>query len=152
MGPSPALVSAAPFASRRSRPALRFFCHCTICQRVYQAPFADVTAQWSARVTVAEGGEHLSFARHAWWPASVRRGRCARCERPVLGHLQFPPSGVAFVPTRVWSAPQRMPEPVGHIFYHSRTEEVDDDRPKVSGLMASEWAVTSWMLPRLLRS
>ena len=29
--------------SAQGEPIVRFFCHCTICQDKYQAPFADVT-------------------------------------------------------------------------------------------------------------
>lgn len=133
----------------KTAPPMRFLCHCTICQGVYRQPYADVTALWTWNVSVERGADEIVYQRHSWLPASVRRGTCAHCRQPVLGHLQMPPSGVAFVPTAIWGQ-RDLPAPVGHIFYHSRQHDIDDDLPKVSGLWASELQMTAWMLGRLV--
>ena len=40
--------------SAQGEPIVRFFCHCTICQDKYQAPFADVTLFKLPAVTLPE--------------------------------------------------------------------------------------------------
>jgi hypothetical protein len=60
--------------------------------------------------------------------------------------------GVTFVPARLWSDADLLPAPSGHIFYHSRTIDVPDALPKVSGLVASELAATRWILSGLFGS
>lgn len=131
-------------------PAVRFNCHCTTCQQIYGAPFADIAALWSHQVRVVEGASHLDYKRYRRFPTSVKRGFCQSCDRPVVGHLTVPPSFITFCPVAVFGDSVALPESAGHIFYQSRVTDVDDELPKVSGFWRSELAATSWMLPRLL--
>ena len=43
-------------------PIVRFFCHCTICQKKYNAPFADVVLFKLGAVTVPD--QSVSFAKY----------------------------------------------------------------------------------------
>ena len=132
-------------------PAVRFFCHCTTCQQLYRAPFADITVLWSRRVRVIEGANQLDYRHYNWLPVSINRGICRSCRRPVIGHSTIPPMGVSFLPAYVWGDQDVLPAPLGHLFYHRRVAEIDDGLPKVEGLIASELSATAWLLPRLLR-
>jgi hypothetical protein len=81
-------------------PIGRFFCHCTICQKAYRKPFADVTLFWAESVAVP-AGRAVEFRRHRRPPA-LRRGKCAKCNHPVVSLLGFPRSlTLAFVPRRI---------------------------------------------------
>jgi hypothetical protein len=131
-------------------PPARFYCHCTTCQRMYRAPYGDITGSWSPAIRVVQGADALRWERHRWLPVSVRRGVCGTCGAPVLGRLQVPPAMLTFVPARVWDDPGALPPSSGHIFWQSRVADVDDDLPKVEGFWTSELTATGWMLPRLL--
>ena len=48
-------------------PIGRFFCHCTICQKVYGKPFAGVTYFWARSVTLP-GDRALNSAATARRP------------------------------------------------------------------------------------
>ncbi|MEO0324159.1 MAG: hypothetical protein AAF447_14455 [Myxococcota bacterium] len=135
-------------------PAVRFFCHCTICQSVYarfDEPFADITATWTWTTKITKGREALRFERHIWLPASVKRGLCGQCDAPVVGYLQVPVAGISFIPSTTWEDRGALPASSGHLNYHSRAADVDDGLPKVEGVLRSELRATAWMLPRLLR-
>ena len=127
-----------------SAPLVRFLCHCTICQAVYKAPYADATI-------VARGAvrslDHVDFKRHRS-PPSLNRGTCNSCGEPVVGTL----ATLAFIPARIFPQAELLPEPAMHIFYHSRVADVSDSLPKHSGYLASEWAVTKLAIRSLLTS
>jgi hypothetical protein len=74
----------------------RFFCHCTICQKAYGKPFADVTYFWANSVALPDD-RGIEFRRHRGPPA-MRRGRCAKCGNPVFNLLGVAPLTLAFVP------------------------------------------------------
>ena len=135
-------------------PAVRFYCHCTICQSIYARvgePFADITATWTWTTKITSGRDALRFERHLWFPASVKRGLCSGCDAPVVGYLQAPVAGISFIPSARWEDADALPAASGHINYHSRAADVHDALPKVEGVIRSELQATAWMLPRLLR-
>jgi hypothetical protein len=131
--------------SVRAKPLARFYCHCLICQGVYKAPFADVTAFWA-------GSEHLrsreavAFKRYRPPPA-LQRATCRACGSPVLGYLRLAPFlRLLFVPTKNLKPGADIPAPSTHIFYHRRLHDATDSLPKVSGYWHSEFAVTKLVL------
>ncbi len=131
---------------------MRMFCHCTICQSVYGAPFADVTVQWPSRVRVSAASVPVEYARRRHFPVSVKRGFCPKCQDPIVGYLSPSPLPVAFVPSQRFTDIAALPPPVGHIFYHSRVDDIDDDLPRIEGFVRSEVTATRWIVTRLLRS
>lgn len=128
----------------------RFICHCQICQSLYKAPYADVTAFWAGSIKITNGGD-LQYRRYRAPPA-LQRGICLKCGAPVLGYLRLAPLvRLAFVPTKNIRIALALPEPVAHIFYHRRQAEANDTLPKISGYWSSELAVTRLVLQGALR-
>ena len=126
-------------------PIGRFFCHCTICQKAYAKPFADVTYFWAESVTLPDS-RAIEFRRHRAPPA-MRRGTCAKCGNPVVNLLGFPRSlALAFVPSQNFSEAAELPAPDAHIFYDRRIGDIADAVPKFSGYWASEAYVTRSIL------
>lgn len=132
------------------KPLARFFCHCTICQSIYKAPFADVTALWSGCVDVTTP-ESVSYRRYRLPPA-LERGTCATCGEPVVGFMRLAPFvRLAFVPTRNLKAIGALPKAAAHIFYHRRIADALDGLPTYSGYWSSELAVTGMVLKGMPR-
>ncbi len=132
------------------RPLGRFFCHCTICQGLYQQPYADVTAFWGGAVELP-ASSRIEFRRYRPPPA-LRRGTCPACHAPVLGFLRLAPFvQLAFVPTRNLPESAALPAPAMHVFYHRHVSEVSDGLPKIAGYWPSELAVTRLVMSGLLR-
>lgn len=131
-------------------PALRFFCHCQICQSVYKQPYADVTALWAGAISLPDD-HSIQFKRYRRPPA-LRRGTCPSCSAPVVGFLRLAPFvQLAFVPSGNFSVPAALPLPSVHVFYHRRVADVHDSLPKVSGYWPSEFAVTRMVIVSALR-
>lgn len=130
-----------------SKPLARFICHCTICQSVYQQPFADVTVLWANKVALPAKHD-IRFKKYRSPPA-LRRGVCSSCGRPVIGFLRLAPFvQLAFVPARNYQDNGALPAPSLHMFYHSRVADVIDQLPKYSGYWRSQLAVTKLILER----
>ena len=129
-------------------PIGRFLCHCKICQKVYQEPFADVTCFWASSVDVP-ANQPSEFRRYRPPPA-LRRGVCEKCSNPVVGFLHFVPGlMLAFVPSQNCPRPAELPTPGSHIFCDRRVADVSDNVPKVSGYWVSEAHVTRSLLDGL---
>lgn len=137
--------------SVRGKPLGRFYCHCRICQALYEAPFADVTAFWAGSAQL-RSDEQVVFKRYRLPPA-VERGTCRSCESPVLGFMRLAPFvRLALVPTRNLKPTVGVPEAALHIFYHRRVDAATDSLPKVSGYWRSELAVAKLILAGTVRS
>jgi hypothetical protein len=128
-------------------PIGRFLCHCTICQRLYQKPFADVSYFWAESVSLP-ANQPVEFRRHRAPPA-IRRGICAKCGNPVVGLLGIAPLTIAFVPSQNFSRPAELPAPDRHIFYDRRVADIADSVPKLGGYWPSEAYVTRSILASL---
>jgi hypothetical protein len=128
-------------------PIGRFLCHCTICQKAYGKPFADVT-YFAARSVTLPPNPPIDFRRHRAPPA-LRRGKCTKCGNPVVNLLGRVPIALAFVPSQNFPRPAELPAPERHIFYDRRVADVADTLPKVSGYWASQAHVTRSILGSL---
>jgi hypothetical protein len=127
----------------------RILCHCLICQKIYQQPFADVVILNSRGVAIPPN-QNIDFQTYRAQPA-INRGRCAACALPVVGFLTPAPwLKLAFVPTENFPTTAPMPSPACHIFYHHRVTDAPDDLPKYSSYLSSEFAVTTLVLKRTL--
>jgi hypothetical protein len=115
-------------------PIGRFYCHCTICQAVYQQPYADVTIFRRGRSPCLTTAPPRS---------GLNRGTCPACAAPVVAFMALGPLRMfAFVRSHNFERPSELPEPSLHIFYHRRVADATDALPKVSGYWVSEMAVS----------
>jgi hypothetical protein len=128
----------------------RFVCHCTICQGLYKAPFADVAALWSSDVEVTTPAS-VGYRRYRLPPA-VSRGTCNACGAPVVGRMLLAPfMRVAFVPARNLASADALPAVGSHIFYHRRVSDAADGVPKFSGYWRSTVAVTTRIVAGMMQ-
>lgn len=131
--------------SLRAKPLTRFYCHCLICQRLYKAPFADVTVFWAGSERLRSADEVVF--RSYRLPPALRRGTCRACSAPVLGYLRIAPLlRLVFVPSRNIGPAATHPSAAAHIFYHRRVADASDALPKFSGYWSSELAVARLVL------
>ncbi|QLC24218.1 hypothetical protein HFP57_03690 [Parasphingopyxis algicola] len=120
-------------------PRHRFFCHCTVCQTVYRAPFADVTVIRADRVAI-ETPEAIAFARYKSPPA-IERGICTNCGKPVVALADMPLSPrLAFIAAKNFDDAAALPPSSMHIHYGTRSADIDDTLPKRSGPLVSQLA------------
>lgn len=127
-------------AALTAMPTQRFFCHCTICQSLYKAPFADVTILRADAVTVTTP-DAVGFKKYKAPPA-LDRGLCTACEKPLLGFLSMPLlPGLAFIAAGNYEQQSLLPPADRHIWYRSRQQDVDDELRKISGPVMSQLAV-----------
>jgi hypothetical protein len=143
------LCGATRFAVK-GEPIGRFFCHCTICQAVYQKPFADATFFWGRAIALPDKSA-IEFRRFRSPPA-LNRGICPRCRNPAAAFMASGPLTVAFVPSQNFENPADLPKPGCHIFYERRVADIDDSSPKICGYWSSEAYVTRKILGALFRS
>lgn len=135
--------------SLNTKPNIRFFCHCTICQALYQQPFSDFVVLWAGDVQLTTAND-IQFKKHRRPPA-LQRGTCASCKQPVIGYLTlFPGIKLAFIPSKNFFDASQLPEPLGHLFSHRRAKEIKDTLPQYSGYFHSEWAVSAAVFSRLV--
>ena len=135
----------------RKPPVTRFYCHCTICQKVYRKPYADVTVHWAWNVEIPDKSL-IRFKKYRPFPA-LQRGTCLKCEHPVAGFLTlFPFVRLAFVPTHMYGEVSSIPSPAGHIFSHRAVAPIDDALPSYSGYVKSELAVMKFFMAGMKKS
>ena len=130
--------------SAQGEPIVRFFCHCTICQDKYQAPFADVTLFKLPAVALPE--QATTYGKYKRFVA-IDRGICDACHKPVMAKMGEGDKGYAFISTQNFVDPSALPPSVMHVFYGTRAADIDDDLPKHSSWLSSQWAFL-----KLLRS
>lgn len=118
-------------------PLFRILCHCTICQRFNDAPFADVVVYDAANVAEVPEGT-VSFNTYKP-PPNVQRGKCVECGDPAVEKFASPlfPK-LTIVPTAMHRNKAEVPDPVAHIFYDKRVADADDTLEKRSGFLASQ--------------
>jgi len=125
-------------------PIIRFHCHCTICQRQYDSPSVDV-ALFRLDDVQLPADHGIVFVRLKRFGA-VDRGRCPRCEKPILATMGEGAKGFGFVAARNFAHPERLPAPEMHVFYNTRVAAVDDDLPKFNNALTSRFAFIRRML------
>lgn len=130
-------------------PLCRFYCHCTLCQEVYQAPFADAFLMQIDEPFEMTKGE-VEFARKKA-NGGIERGLCPHCHAPLFA--RFPQSflsKLAFVTAARFPAGTNLQPVDRHIFYGTRVADIDDDLPKYSSALSSNFGLTPAMLRGLL--
>lgn len=131
-------------------PKVRFYCHCEVCQRVYQKPYSDFVVVWESTVKLPKQGINFNTYKK---PPALQRGICESCHKPVAALLTLLPGiKIAFIPAENYCDPSQLPESSGHLFYHRRRSDSGDHLPKHNGYWASEWAVSAKIFSDLVLS
>lgn len=127
------------------RPLFRVLCHCTICQRFNDAPFADVVVYDAASVT-DPADDSVRFDTYKP-PPNVRRGSCVKCGDATIEKFALPlfPK-LTIVPAAVHVAGSSLVDPIAHIFYETRATDADDVLPKHEGLIASQLSFGKYLV------
>ena len=118
-------------------PIVRFFCHCTICQDKYQAPFADVTLFKLPAVRLPK--KATTYGKYKRF-AAIDRGICDACHKPVMAKMGAGDKGYAFIATQNFIDPSALPPSVMHVFYGTRAADIEDELPRHSSWLSSQWA------------
>lgn len=132
------------------QPLMRGYCHCTICQKFNDAPFADITIFRRRDVTLPEASR---VAYHNYTsPPMVNRGKCVACGKPAVETLSLPlMPDLVIVPSANIHDTSLLPAPALHIFYDTRQADVDDGLPKYAGFLRSQLAFSWRLLKGLVR-
>ena len=72
--------------------------------------------------------------------AAIDRGICDACHKPVMAKMGAGDKGYAFISTQNFVDPNALPPSAMHVFYGTRTADIDDDLPKHSSWLSSQWA------------
>ncbi|MFT4823471.1 MAG: hypothetical protein ACI9DH_001163 [Halioglobus sp.] len=127
------------------RPAVRFFCHCGICQKLYKLPVADVTILSQSDI-ILPMDHNIRFEKYRSI-VGIDRGTCRDCYKPVVALAGSGDKGLAFIAAANYANTDVLPAPKIHIFYDRCVNEIVDDLPKYKGYIRSQFAVL-----RLMRS
>lgn len=132
----------------KAEPKLRFRCHCKICQKVYKKNFSDFVIVKADQVELPKLNG-IQFQKHKSFFA-VDRGKCPSCSYPAMAWFKnIPGLPLAMIPAANYPKEVELPAVQAHIFYDSRVEDINDDLPKVSGYLKSEWQVMKAILKTL---
>ena len=127
-------------------PMTRFFCHCTICQEKYQAPYADVVLFPLGGLTLPES-HSISFDQYKRFGA-IDRGVCTQCHQPAMAKAGEGAKGLAFIAAHNIANPESLPAASMHIFYGTRVEDAEDSLPKYRHYLSSQFAFLKVLLTR----
>ena len=95
---------------------------------------------WKKHIKL-EDTHNINFKTY-FKPPVLTRGTCASCGLPVVGFMTLAPlMTIAFIPNKNFPESYARPDPSLHIFYSSRTSDVDDLLPKYNGYWRSELAM-----------
>ena len=118
-------------------PIVRFFCHCSICQTKYDAPFADVVLFKLSDVTMPD--QAVSYGKYKRFVA-IDRGICDHCHKPVMAKMGKDDKGYAFITAQNFTDPEALPKSAMHVFYGTRKTDMQDALPKYSNWFSSQMA------------
>ena len=120
-------------------PLVRFYCHCTICQRFNDVPFADMLVFRAEDVALPPAGTVIFDSYRP--PPNVQRGKCASCGQPAVTVFKsrYLPRLVT-VPRPMFRSDAELPSPVAHGFYEKRVSDANDQLPKYEGYFRNQIA------------
>lgn len=130
---------------------MRVFCHCTICQAFNESDYADITLYRSKDVTLSDPAT-VELKTYKKTPPAVQRGKCTTCRKPAIEYFDMPlMPGVTIIPSVNMVKEVELPEPLMHIFYHSRVRDIEDDLPKYQGFVKSQLCFVKELLSGIRR-
>lgn len=117
-------------------PRERFRCHCTKCQSVYRAPYADALLFRRGQVKPVDPRK-IEWIRTKS-PSPLSRGLCRACGEPVLAQLY---GVLSILPAKIASE-MALPAVGCDIYYGTRVADVAEDTPKYEGAVATYLGLT----------
>ena len=125
-------------------PLFRIICHCTICQRFSNAPFADALVHRAEDVALPPA-KAVNFDTYKP-PPNIQRGKCATCGQPAIVIFAAPvlPRLVS-IPRSMFRSDAELPSPVAHIFYDKWVSDAEDPYPKHQGYFRSQIAFLKYL-------
>ena len=131
-------------------PHVRFFCHCTICQQVYDSKFSDVSVTPIRNVHLVD--MHHAKKRKFKRFLALDRMICEDCGKPLISFMRWLPGfPLAMIPTRNLGDARNLLEPRMHIYYGTRVEDVEDNLPKHKTAIGSMLACTPSFIGAMLK-
>lgn len=129
----------------------RIVCHCTICQRFNNAPYADVVI-FRNRDVHRPAADKVAFDTYKP-PPNVQRGKCKHCDKAAIEVFEFPlfPK-LVMVPQAMFVEGDRTPAPCAHIFYATRQQDALDELPKHHKFISSQLAFAKHLMSAMLSS
>lgn len=129
----------------KGSPLFRLYCHCTICQKFNDAPFADVVIYRATDVAEPQAGS-VEYKAHKP-PPNAQRGKCVKCHKPAIEKVIVPlfPK-LTVVPAAVHGDVSKLPGSIAHVFYDKRAKDSTDSLPKYSGFISSQIAFGKFLL------
>ena len=125
------------------KPLARFCCHCTICQDFNDAAYADILIYDGAGIEEPPEGRVIYKSYKAKSP--ILRGKCANCDDPILEATVSGPK-LWIVPVAARQGTAKLPNPAAHIYYETRTQDIDDTLPKYKGALKSNLVMMKHIL------
>ena len=117
-------------------PKMRFRCHCTKCQGVYNDAYSDALVFRRGQVKPVNP-DRVKWIRTMRITPLIR-GLCKSCERPVLAHLYW---ALSVIPTATVSGID-IPPVSRDLYYRTRVADLGDDVPKHDSALATYAACT----------
>lgn len=132
----------------RVKPLMRAYCHCSICQEFNQGSYADITV-FRSRDVIKPDNSLIEFKSYQF-PPILQRGQCRTCRGATIEYLNIPFLPLVIVPTRTIQDCSLAPEPSLHMFYDCRVDDVQDNLPKYSGYIQSQYHFIGQLLRKFL--
>ena len=125
-------------------PIVRFFCHCSICQDKYNAPFADVALFKLSSVALPE--QAVTYGQYKRFVA-IDRGICDDCHKPCHGQNGRRGKRLCIYCSTEFRQPGGPAGQQHACVLRHPCHDVDDLLPKHHNWLSSQWAFL-----KLLRS
>ena len=125
------------------KPLVRLCCHCTICQDFNDAAYADIAIYDGAAIEAPPEGRVDYKSYKAKSP--ILRGKCVKCHDPILEASVKGPK-LWIVPVSAIRDTAQLLKPAAHIYYETRTQDVEDTIPKYNSTFRSNLVMVKHLL------
>lgn len=123
------------------KPQFRLVCHCKTCQAFFGASHND---ECSFLLKDCKGLDlsDVEFKSYQTGNSPIKRGKCNKCGKPKYCKIKAGPfPEFLVISTEQLSNRTDLPDPIGHIYYGSRVNDINDGFKKVSGHFISQLVI-----------
>jgi hypothetical protein len=134
----------------KSASFVRLFCHCSICQSIFNESYADDIIVLAKDVTVENSGSVIYRKHTSFFP--IHRGECKHCKAPVISFSSLIPFvKLAITPTCFYSVQTKLPNSVAHFFYRNNKTPINDSLPKYNDYLSSQINTIKYVLYSIIK-